>query len=485
MADVSLTSTEEVIQLTSVSGASTADITSAVNAHSALATGVHGVGASTVASAVSVAAAVTAHDASALAHGQTAGVWAGLAAASSPGAGNPLMTRSAITPWVGALNVADYGAVGDGSTDDTAALQATITAARALNVAQGKYAAIFFQQDKIYKTTSPLNLTNADHIVIYGNNAIIKSYGLNGKVALDMLGSAHIYIEHLHFTSDATNPPSCHVSLGRSTTGGGEGASQNTFFHCSFSGYWTAYAIYNDSCELCLITHPTISCSGPTTAKGGMYYAAYDDESIPSDFVTRSATHSAAITAIEHANVGCANTLTQFVPFFIGHQAAQVAIRDSFGYTYNSMPVLKTYGDVYGLTISNFLCEGAIDKAIYFAARAGSGTVREVLISGAHLGSNANYGMFQDAGHNIYRLTVQSSECVCSGNASAIRFEGAVWMSKIDQWSLLDTGTVYVYDLYYSRVELVYHTITLPHFNVGNEIRAFGAGTCDIGYTFI
>lgn len=92
MADVLLTSTEEVIQLTSVSGASTADITSAVNAHSALATGVHGVGASTVASAVSVAAAVTAHNASATAHGQTAGAWAGLAAASSPGAGNAIAT---------------------------------------------------------------------------------------------------------------------------------------------------------------------------------------------------------------------------------------------------------------------------------------------------------------------------------------------------------------------------------------------------------
>lgn len=75
MADVLLTSTEEVIQLTSVSGASTADITSAVNAHSALATGVHGVGASTVASATSVTAAVTTHNALATAHVDVAHTW--------------------------------------------------------------------------------------------------------------------------------------------------------------------------------------------------------------------------------------------------------------------------------------------------------------------------------------------------------------------------------------------------------------------------
>lgn len=72
MADVTLESTEEIIQLVSVSGASTADITAAVAvetaarqaadaAHALLTTGIHGVGVSTIASAASVSSAVSTH----------------------------------------------------------------------------------------------------------------------------------------------------------------------------------------------------------------------------------------------------------------------------------------------------------------------------------------------------------------------------------------------------------------------------------------
>lgn len=95
MADVTLESTEEVIQLVSVSGASTSDITSAVNAHSALTTGVHGVGASTVDSAADRNTAIAAHNALATAHGLTANISAALTASASPSAGNPFATLSA------------------------------------------------------------------------------------------------------------------------------------------------------------------------------------------------------------------------------------------------------------------------------------------------------------------------------------------------------------------------------------------------------
>lgn len=416
----------------------------------------------------------------------TANQLAAIQAATSPTALNPFMTRSAVAPWLGVLNVADYGAVGDDSTDDTAALNAAFAAIRALNAAQGKYAALLLGCDKIYKITAPLNLTNVDHVIIYGNNAIIKSYGLNGKVALDMLGSMNVQVVSLHFTSDATNPPSCHVSLGRSTTGGGEGSSQNLFTSCTFNGYWTKYAVYNDSCELCVIDRCSGSCSGPATAMGGVFYGGYDDESIPSDFVTRSSTHSAAMIFIEHCNFGCANTLTNFVPYYIGHIAGGVTLRDTYGYTYNDMPVVKTNGDVFGLTITNLLCEGSPDKALYFSARSGAGEVRDVFISGCNFGLNANYQIYQDAGCILKRMTIVSSEgSVAPGSASALYFAGSVEHCKINQWWAQDSGTVYFYDLLFSRVELFYHTIIVDHTNICNEIMNYGAATCDIGYSFI
>lgn len=100
MADVTLESTEEIIQLVSVSGASQGDITTAVTAHNALAT----------------------------AHGLNANIFAALTGAASPSAGNVLATVNSTIP---VFNVKMYSAVADGATDCRTAFQAAIDAAAA------------------------------------------------------------------------------------------------------------------------------------------------------------------------------------------------------------------------------------------------------------------------------------------------------------------------------------------------------------------
>lgn len=68
-----------------------------------------------------------------------------------------------------AVNILDYGAVGDGATDDTAAIQAAIDAA----IAQGAdvcYPAGTYKQ-------GPVTLTNAVNISIYGDGATINAFG--------------------------------------------------------------------------------------------------------------------------------------------------------------------------------------------------------------------------------------------------------------------------------------------------------------------
>lgn len=68
MANLEIVTSETTVELAVISGAQQSDITSAVNAHAALTTGVHGVGASTVDSAANRDAAIAAHNASATAH---------------------------------------------------------------------------------------------------------------------------------------------------------------------------------------------------------------------------------------------------------------------------------------------------------------------------------------------------------------------------------------------------------------------------------
>jgi hypothetical protein len=368
----------------------------------------------------------------------------------------------------------EFGAVGDGVTDDTDALNKAFDAIRAITGAQGKYAVLTLEQSKTYRITGSINLTNLDYVLVRGNHARIKSYGLDGKAAFDLLGSMSITIEQLHFESDSVDPPSCHISYGRSTTGGGEGSSQNILYDCTFTGYWTTYAIYNDSCELCLIDRCAVSCSGPATAKGGIYYGGYDDESIPSDFVTRSATHSASMIFIDHCNVGGNyGVVTQYVPYYFS-QCGAVSLINSFGYTYNDMPVVKTNGTIYGLILDNLVFEGYTDNALYFEARAGAGEVRDAFINNVHFGTNTNYMVYEEAGVTLNRMTLQSCEGVTPGNTSSMYFAGIVDSSKIESWWNLNTGALYVYDCINTRIEVYYHTVTIGRLNIRNDILYFG-----------
>ncbi len=70
---------------------------------------------------------ISTHNSLATAHGLTANISAALAAAASPGASNPMITRARMARF----DVRDYGAVCDGVTDDSAAVIAAIAACHA------------------------------------------------------------------------------------------------------------------------------------------------------------------------------------------------------------------------------------------------------------------------------------------------------------------------------------------------------------------
>jgi hypothetical protein len=102
----------------------------AITAHNIDTTSVHGIAdTSLLSTSGSVNNLIASHNSLATAHGLTSGISAGLAGAASPGADNVMMTRSAVAPSLGLINVHDYGAVGNGTADDTTAIQAAIAAA--------------------------------------------------------------------------------------------------------------------------------------------------------------------------------------------------------------------------------------------------------------------------------------------------------------------------------------------------------------------
>ena len=91
--------------------------------------------------------------------------------------------RTLATRFAEVVNVKDYGAVGDGVTDDTTAIQAAISA---VSVSGGT---LFFPTGS-YKVTSEISMTISESVHIAGYNAKLVFSGLSaGEYALTLQGS--------------------------------------------------------------------------------------------------------------------------------------------------------------------------------------------------------------------------------------------------------------------------------------------------------
>ena len=129
------------------------------------------------------------------------------------------------------FNVKDYGAMGNGSTDDTTAINATITACRAAN------GGTVFMPHGVYKITDRIVLKNNIHLKGDGNSGP----DLKGTIIVQYTATK----DGLYCVTDGSDPANIRITDMRIQTSGTNTGGRGVFFNASGAGIFLDVMIDN------------------------------------------------------------------------------------------------------------------------------------------------------------------------------------------------------------------------------------------------
>lgn len=200
------------------------------------------------------------------------------------------VARSPQSKMTDVISVEDLGAIADGSTDDTTAINAALTWAAA---GLGRKITFPCSTGNSYKITAPLNQI-PPFTTLEGTNPIrcsityspLSAPGATPNTVINLVGSGFVTIENLRFVTTATYVPSTIVELGR-TTGNPNGGGQHIFRNVSILGYATTALMYSISSEVLTADNIYMERDGGG-ASYGFYTSGIDDLSVCSTCITAS-----------------------------------------------------------------------------------------------------------------------------------------------------------------------------------------------------
>jgi hypothetical protein len=191
----------------------------------------------------------------------------------------------------GVANVKDYGASGDGSTDDTRGIQAAIDAIK--NIGNG----VVYFPTGTYKVTSTLDFTGIDTVVgtiNYGMSIVGDSMNasrilgvIDGSPIIDLTDSNYCLFENLRITGDSTTMPDIGILMARDSTDAS--AAYHRFTNVFVEGSFTKGGVYVYGSEELYFDKFHVTITGGT-ATYCMAFANTNFDSVSSPYKTINTT---------------------------------------------------------------------------------------------------------------------------------------------------------------------------------------------------
>lgn len=178
--------------------------------------------------------------------------------------------RTAASRAADVVNVKDFGAIGDDTADDTAAINTAMAYARSHFTGGQQSPGILLPQG-VYRVTSPLNFTGFDQfsVTIKADGATLDCQFSGSTACVDMLGSSFFRVDSLSIFGNPSFQPTYGLQIGRT---GLAGAGGHEFYGLRVTGNFARAAVYEYASETNLWSHPVIQ-----NLANGVVYAVIMD----------------------------------------------------------------------------------------------------------------------------------------------------------------------------------------------------------------
>lgn len=257
-------------------------------------------------------------------------------------------TRKFMSPW---YNVKDFGALGDGVTDDTAAIQATIDAA----LAGG--GGVFIPAGT-FVVTSPLDLCDiTTGLYIRGANyGATKIYGqTTNKAVFEIIGSIYVTIENIMVRGHTVNTPMCAFWTGRSVAHSSSALLRFNAVYCE--GYFTTACWLNTGSESNYLKECLTYPSNAACKAGILYDYRNAVSGILPTHTTLTTTYDATLCHLDNCHLTCAATATAFQAVYV-YAGNGPRIDNCYLVSYGGAAVYLRGGCSNGLQINRCVVEG-------------------------------------------------------------------------------------------------------------------------------